>query len=367
MPTQWQTFGILAVLPEEQVTCAAFVERNLRPALDAALGRHIPVNSRVVLVDYPQHRNAGDSAIYLGERQWIADGGHDLVHTCSLTTYEPEVIRRELRDGVILLHGGGNFGDLWPHWHTLRERVAADFPDRRLIQLPQTLHYSDQAAEDKARSAPLGRHEALTIITRDHGSRAKAAEIFSGAEIDLAPDMAFALGPQLASEATTDVLWLARSDHERNAAHGSIPTRDGVEVTDWSLNRRSTAAWWTMFALPKAANKLKRYPRVRRPVIRLSESVYEPMAHLNLRGALSTLSRGRVVVTDRLHAHILSVLLGRPHVVLDNSYGKVSSFVRAWTEGAPGVVSASGPSDALHAASAMLEGVPRRPQPSRLP
>jgi pyruvyl transferase EpsO len=41
-----------------------------------------------------------------------------------------------------------------------------------------------------------------------------------------------------------------------------------------------------------------------------------------------------VVVTDRLHAHLLSLLLGIPHAVLDNSYGKLSRFLDAWTGGA---------------------------------
>jgi exopolysaccharide biosynthesis protein PssK len=43
------------------------------------------------------------------------------------------------------------------------------------------------------------------------------------------------------------------------------------------------------------------------------------------------------VITDRLHAHILCLLMDIPHVVVDNSYGKVRSFVETWTAGAPGV------------------------------
>ncbi|WP_276524270.1 polysaccharide pyruvyl transferase family protein, partial [Enterobacter hormaechei] len=38
---------------------------------------------------------------------------------------------------------------------------------------------------------------------------------------------------------------------------------------------------------------------------------------------LRLLSRGERIVTDRLHGHILSLLLGIPHVVLDNDYGKL--------------------------------------------
>jgi pyruvyl transferase EpsO len=44
------------------------------------------------------------------------------------------------------------------------------------------------------------------------------------------------------------------------------------------------------------------------------------------------LARGRAVVTERLHAHVLCVLMGIPHVVLDNTYGKIRSFYETWTQ-----------------------------------
>jgi exopolysaccharide biosynthesis predicted pyruvyltransferase EpsI len=43
------------------------------------------------------------------------------------------------------------------------------------------------------------------------------------------------------------------------------------------------------------------------------------------------LSQGRAVVTDRLHGHILSLLLDLPHVVLDNRIGKLRSYYETWT------------------------------------
>jgi exopolysaccharide biosynthesis protein PssK len=49
------------------------------------------------------------------------------------------------------------------------------------------------------------------------------------------------------------------------------------------------------------------------------------------------LARGKVVVTDRLHGHILSLLLGIPHVLLDNSYGKLRHFHETWTWSMPRV------------------------------
>ncbi|MET0884047.1 MAG: exopolysaccharide biosynthesis protein, partial [Acidimicrobiales bacterium] len=42
-------------------------------------------------------------------------------------------------------------------------------------------------------------------------------------------------------------------------------------------------------------------------------------------------ARGRVVRTDRLHAHLLSLLQGIPHVLEDNATGKVRAYYDTWT------------------------------------
>ena len=38
---------------------------------------------------------------------------------------------------------------------------------------------------------------------------------------------------------------------------------------------------------------------------------------------------GRRIVTDRLHGHILAVMMGKGHTLYDNSYGKNASFCAA--------------------------------------
>ena len=44
----------------------------------------------------------------------------------------------------------------------------------------------------------------------------------------------------------------------------------------------------------------------------------------NFRSCIALFSVGRVVITDRLHTSILAFLLHKPHVFLDQSYGKIS-------------------------------------------
>src|SRR3546814_4179261 len=56
------------------------------------------------------------------------------------------------------------------------------------------------------------------------------------------------------------------------------------------------------------------------------------LAEWRFQRGLAMLSAGELVVTDRLHAHILSLLPDIPHVLLDNSYGKVAGFADQLTD-----------------------------------
>ncbi len=58
------------------------------------------------------------------------------------------------------------------------------------------------------------------------------------------------------------------------------------------------------------------------------------------------LRRSSLVVTDRLHGLIFSVITDTPVLVLDNSTGKVAAFYRTWLRGDPGVRLYGGERDA---------------------
>ena len=44
-------------------------------------------------------------------------------------------------------------------------------------------------------------------------------------------------------------------------------------------------------------------------------------------------SRYEMVLTNRLHAVILGLLLGRSVIAFDNSYGKLSTYYQSWLKG----------------------------------
>ena len=83
-------------------------------------------------------------------------------------------------------------------------------------------------------------------------------------------------------------------------------------------------------------------------------ATYDPLARERLLRGCGLLSRGRVVITDRLHGHVLCLLLGIPHVLLENNYGKVRWFSETWTRDCSLACWADSPPEALALAEAML-------------
>jgi pyruvyl transferase EpsO len=77
--------------------------------------------------------------------------------------------------------------------------------------------------------------------------------------------------------------------------------------------------------------------------------------------AKRVVSAGAVLITDRLHAHILAVLLGWPHVYLDNCYSKIDRFASAWGTRSPIARRAESEAEAIAIAGELLEALTRPP------
>lgn len=294
------------------------------------LGQTLGTVDRYALVDFPNHTNVGDSAIWLGELQALSDLGYGPpAYVCDLDTYSPERLRERVGQGPVLIHGGGNFGDLWPRHQRFRETVIADHPDRRVIQLPQSVQFETAAALDRAR-AVCDDHPDLTLLLRDRRSLERARGSFA-AKTDLCPDLAVCLPAHTRAIApTTPELWLLREDHE--AVPDRTPTNTGSRtVVDW-LDEPPAA--------PPSGVAARGLAEVRRVVGTRGGplSSWNPAARARLARGFALLSRGEIVVTDRLHAHILCLLSGIPHVVLPDRFGKIEHFLETWTGGSELVV-----------------------------
>lgn len=303
--------------PEEMTLIAGLEDR-----IETMLGQVLPDLSSFALVDFPKHDNVGDSAIWLGEVAYLAARGVRPSYVCTFGDYVAEELRRAVPEGPILIHGGGNFGDIWPAHQAFRETLLAQFPDRQIIQLPQSLHFGSEEAL-KRTAAAIERHGKFHLFVRDRRSYEIAVNAFD-CPVELCPDSALYLGPLARPvKPSTDLFCLMRTDRERNeASAAAMDFPPEAVIGDWVRLRRHA----------RTLNKVSSMPL--NPFLSAMGRKYQffnALANCQLRRGAQLLSSGRFVLTDRLHAHIIALLLQIPHVVLDNSYGKVSGFVEQWT------------------------------------
>lgn len=301
--------------PETSRACIARLQARLDESLTPLIG-----GGPVALVDYPDHANVGDSAIWLGETAWLRTRGLTPAYASTIRAHDHDALVAAVPEGPILLHGGGNFGTLWKAHQDFRLAMLARFPDRPIVQLPQSIFFDDEdAIADCARA--IERHGKFTLCVRDEPSFDFARRHFP-CETLLVPDMAFAIGPLQRLPAGADIFCLLRTDHEKAGPYESRLGPPRAITGDWLEDDRSalrrTAIGTRLLTLTNPPNAA----RVRH---------YERQAHSRLRRGIAQLSQGRVVITDRLHGHILSTLLAIPHVALDNSYRKIGNFIDAWT------------------------------------
>ena len=298
----------------------------------------IPRERPVALLDFPISANCGDHAAWLGEKRLLSELGLSATYECSVQSYDREAMAAKLGSGTILMHGGDGFGDRYPSHHDFRLRVLQDFPKSKVVFFPQQVTALDSDYLKRTADS-IAEHPDITLFARGLIAQQLFGRYFGKkARVALAPDMSFMLGPQpRAQEPLYDIVWLARTDSERasdstetaarlssRGAEKSVLPRfaDGIDINVVVKQRPPTVLltdWFSLFF----ENEEARLAYRRLP--------FDARSQAYLDRALYILSLGRIVITDRLHGHILSLLLGIPHVFLNNDSGKNWNFYETWT------------------------------------
>jgi exopolysaccharide biosynthesis predicted pyruvyltransferase EpsI len=296
----------------------------------------------VALLDAPNQRNVGDSLIWAGELAYLRRLGIEIRHVSDLRGYLAADVRAAMPTGTILIHGGGNFGDLWLGHQEHRERIVQDFPGHKIVQLPQSVWFrSERRAAEADRI--IGAHRDFTLLVRDTPSQARAAEQLPNVRAAYCHDMALGWEPpffdQLAGS-TRRMLVLARADKE-NASGLQDVTPDWApglvaDRTDW---RPDAAADWRHRAARLVATLSHQRARVgRRMPLPALGAANKPVAAalaaintVNIDSGVLLFAPARGAVVDRLHAHVMATLLGIEHILLDNSYGKLRAIYDDYT------------------------------------
>lgn len=286
------------------------------------------INNDYIYVDLPYYENLGDTLIWEGTLNFMKQIPFKCLYSTNFEYYERPTLDKNV---VIVLQGGGNWGDLWVVHHEFRKRVIMDFPENPIVVLPQSVFYQDKANLKKDVEF-YNLYTNVTICVRDK----KSYDILSDSlnnQIRLVPDMAFFVNTsnyKLKSVVNNRILFAKRNDKEiRDDTDLSIiPTN--AEIHDWP----------TLEVFPKYHKKLEKICRFFCKIDELFsintvsyvtdwywKYIIRPY---NVKTAIRFVDNYSVIYSTRLHISILAILLNKKLYVLDNNYFKTKNYFDTW-------------------------------------
>lgn len=287
-----------------------------------------------VLLDLPYYTNVGDILLWQSAEDLLKELPYKCLYASSLATYQKPKISKDV---VIVFTAGGNFGDLWERHQIFRHRILAEFPENPIVQLPQSVWFNSEE-KLKLDIRIYSEHKGhVTICTRDQNSFDTIKNNYSNVEAILLPDLALTFNVEKyckrrninINERGNGILLVKREDKELNE--------------DSTLNAilkkcNCTSDWPPMTSTIKEEKWLNRLTyrmeRMRMPqsVIRKFTDFYyrHILKDAYLCSGIMFLLQYDTVYSTRLHAAVLTMLLGKNTYMYDNVYGKCRGVYDLW-------------------------------------
>lgn len=284
----------------------------------------LPEGLRTFVFLAADYGNIGDLAITAAQRNFLArlaPGRHVVPVPISATCEVLRSIRKQVVPGdLVTIIGGGNMGSLYPDIEELRQLVIRSFPNNRIVCFPQSLDWAQTPESDRALARIVrtySRHPDLHVFARESVSRDKLRELFAdhaNVRVGNVPDVVLsASAAELGFDGqstTAGILLCMRDDRERALApEPHVWLRATLDATGQAVTVTDTHAGGA----------------------RLDEA---HCARL-LADKLAQFAGARLVVTDRLHGMILSLVAGTPCLVLPNANHKIRQTWQDWLRDVP--------------------------------
>lgn len=277
-----------------------------------------------ILFGIPNHPNLGDQAIVIAEQKFIKENFRNInlimIAETDTASFLRSVKSAITDDDVIMYHGGGNIGSLYPLSERNRRFLLKKMRQHRIVIFPQSIFFEDNLVgkyEQWLSRSAYNQHSKLVLTVRENYSLARAQDIFSKTQCILVPDIVFSLVGTLQEKATDELhrqVLLALRDDEESCLTASFKT----ELSEMLGRYFKTVS--TTDTMAQGVDTIDDTNR---------------MSLLNEKWA--TFSKADLVVTDRLHGMLFSILTGRPCLVFANNNHKIESTISTWLQDAPSV------------------------------
>ncbi|MDR1652591.1 MAG: polysaccharide pyruvyl transferase family protein [Prevotellaceae bacterium] len=263
--------------------------------------------------------NLGDKLITLGALKLLENVKFQCKYKTTLDYIDFSKIGK---NDIIIVKGGGNFGDIYREQQLVRQRITQKFPENKIVFFPQSTHYQDESliAED---AAIFAQHKNLTIVARDNVSFYFLKKYFAKNHITLLPDTALGLYHFLPKKQkqTGKTLYMNRKDVEKGEVISNVEN-----MTEFDWDDLSKEKMYKFLRLPLRMQKKKAV--FSKKFINFYE--FSVMYPYYCRRAARFFLQFDTIYTSRLHGAILAEMLHLNVHLLDNSYKKLSNYFGTW-------------------------------------
>ncbi len=273
----------------------------------------------IVLLGIPSFANLGDQAILLAERVFI----NEIAEEYNLVEIEEKDVPRIVnslhcklkKKDIVMYHGGGNVGTMGLDQEYRRRIITKKIDKVPIVSFPQSIFFSKKLNNELKRSQEAYKNDNFSLILRENYSMGQANILFKNVQTELTPDIVFYLLKEkkykfLSKYNGKKILLVIRNDKEK-------------EITDTYID--------------KIFNFLLRngYLATRTDMSYPGKTISENNRTMVVRKKLSQFEENDIIITDRLHGLIFSILKARPVIALKNSNYKIESTVKTWLNDCP--------------------------------
>ena len=273
------------------------------------------INQNAFVFGAPYHGNAGDQAQTYCIQQWISQ----YYPGYKIRVYDSRILSRnsfELMkrigkcikpNDLLFLHSGYHTTDLYMLEENMQRMSIQLFPKHQIVMLPQTVYYKKAEEAENAKRI-YNAHHHLLMMCRDEISYEIAGKLFENCKRLLFPDIVTCMiGQRRYKRKREGIMLCVRDDKEsllspeaKDNLVNALEAVDHVDLTDTTL--------------PYSGEE---FNRRRKEIL---EQEWEKYAQY------------RLVVTDRFHGTIFSLIAGTPVIVMPSTDHKLSSGVKWFPE-----------------------------------
>ena len=261
---------------------------------------------KIIHILTPLHGNMGDQAIVYATNKYLKDNFSDYeiieIYRRDIYKYMKAIKKVVNPDDLIVLIGGGNMGNLWIDEERDRRFVIKNFPNNKIISMPQTISFTpdvDGKKEFLKTQEIYNKNKNLILISREKTSYNIMNENFKRKNVILNPDT---------------VLYLHNTIHDdkfkreyimtclRNDKESVIGSNKEKLITDLKRNYGQVVEFDTV----------------------INKTVTKDEREKELNKMFDKFLKSKVVITDRLHGMVFCAITKTPCIVTKSLDHKVT-------------------------------------------